>query len=174
MLDPATFNTLRQFRAEVYQRFEARRDAWSRCWTAARGHYFSSSRQSAGKPIVTGWSYAWLAQLSFFSRISPDLYGNEDCMEAGPRLAISMKPSALSISRCTVGLGPRADPRTGSPGLIWCGPHLGNALVSDGDRGHHAGGLMQNAEILVASWCIKRVLESPAGVNVARVPRLYT
>src|SRR5712692_13458 len=30
-----------------------------------RGHYFSSARQSAGKPIVTGWSYSWLAQLSF-------------------------------------------------------------------------------------------------------------
>jgi hypothetical protein len=30
-----------------------------------RGHYFSSSRQSAGQPIVTGWAYAWLAQLSF-------------------------------------------------------------------------------------------------------------
>ena len=31
----------------------------------ARGYYFSSSRQSAGQPIVAGWSYAWLAQLSF-------------------------------------------------------------------------------------------------------------
>ncbi|HEX2173936.1 MAG TPA: transposase, partial [Dehalococcoidia bacterium] len=30
-----------------------------------RGYYFSPSRQSAGQPIVTGWSYAWLAQLSF-------------------------------------------------------------------------------------------------------------
>jgi hypothetical protein len=30
-----------------------------------RGHYFSPSRQSAGQPIVTGWSYAWLAQLNF-------------------------------------------------------------------------------------------------------------
>lgn len=30
-----------------------------------RGHYFSPSHQSAGQPIVTGWSYAWLAQLSF-------------------------------------------------------------------------------------------------------------
>src|SRR5215211_4371057 len=30
-----------------------------------RGHSFSPSRQSAGQPIVTGWSYAWLAQLSF-------------------------------------------------------------------------------------------------------------
>src|SRR5437764_15072289 len=31
----------------------------------ARGYYYSSSRQSAGQPIVAGWSYAWLAQLSF-------------------------------------------------------------------------------------------------------------
>jgi hypothetical protein len=30
-----------------------------------RGHSLSSSRQSAGQPIVTGWSYAWLAQWSF-------------------------------------------------------------------------------------------------------------
>jgi len=30
-----------------------------------RGYYFSSSRQSAGQPIQAGWSYAWLAQLSF-------------------------------------------------------------------------------------------------------------
>ncbi len=137
MIDPATFNTLRQFRAGVYHRFEARRDAlfelldaatvaglvpslaylslpavhrrgWGSLYDAlaagrvdaaalrelvaryplddgqpiyaldtsvwprddaetspGRGHYFSSSRQSAGKPIVTGWSYAWLAQLSF-------------------------------------------------------------------------------------------------------------
>lgn len=33
--------------------------------SAERGYYFSSSRQSAGQPIVTGWSYAWLAQLNF-------------------------------------------------------------------------------------------------------------
>jgi hypothetical protein len=137
MVDPATFHTLRQFRADVYQCFEARRDAlfelldaatvaglvpslaylslpavhrrrWGSLYAAlaagrldtarlrelvaryplddgqpiyaldtsvwprndaetspGRGHYFSSSRQSAGKPIVTGWSYAWLAQLSF-------------------------------------------------------------------------------------------------------------
>ncbi len=30
-----------------------------------RGFYHSSSRQSAGQPIVAGWAYAWLAQLSF-------------------------------------------------------------------------------------------------------------
>jgi DDE superfamily endonuclease len=130
MIDPATFVTLRQFRAGVYQRFEARRDAlfevldaatvaglvpslahlslsavhrrrWGSLYDALaagsmdaaalrelvagyplddgqpiyaldtsvwppddaetspeRGHYFSSSRQSAGQPIVTGWSYA--------------------------------------------------------------------------------------------------------------------
>src|SRR5829696_956802 len=31
----------------------------------ARGYYYSAARQSAGQPIVAGWSYAWLAQLSF-------------------------------------------------------------------------------------------------------------
>jgi hypothetical protein len=137
MIEPATFNALRHFRARVYQRFGARRDAlfelldaatvaglvpslvhlslaavhrrrWGSLYDAlaagrmdmaalrellaryplddgqpiyaldtsvwprddaetspGRGHYFSSSRQSAGQPIVTGWSYAWLAQLSF-------------------------------------------------------------------------------------------------------------
>ena len=30
-----------------------------------RGYYYSASRQSAGQPIVAGWSYAWLAQVSF-------------------------------------------------------------------------------------------------------------
>lgn len=30
-----------------------------------RGFYYSSSRQSAGQPIVAGWSCAWLAQLNF-------------------------------------------------------------------------------------------------------------
>lgn len=29
-----------------------------------RGFYHSAGRQSAGQPIVAGWSYAWLAQLS--------------------------------------------------------------------------------------------------------------
>src|SRR5713101_2886001 len=137
MIDPATFNTLRQFRAGVYECFGARRDAlfelldaatvaglvpslayvslppvhrrrWGSLYDAlaagdidapalrelvaryplddgqpifaldtsvwprddaetspGRGYYHSSSRQSAGQPIVTGWSYAWLAQLSF-------------------------------------------------------------------------------------------------------------
>jgi hypothetical protein len=31
----------------------------------ARGFYFSPSRHSAGQPIAAGWSYAWLAQVSF-------------------------------------------------------------------------------------------------------------
>src|SRR4051812_7793262 len=30
-----------------------------------RGYYYSAARQSAGQPIVVGWSYAWLAQVSF-------------------------------------------------------------------------------------------------------------
>jgi hypothetical protein len=137
MVDPATFNMLRAFRAGVHGRFGARRDAllelldaatvvglvpslvhlslaalhrrgWGSLYAALaegrldepalrelvggyplddgqpvyaldtsvwprddaetspeRGYYFSPSRQSAGQPIVTGWAYAWLAQLSF-------------------------------------------------------------------------------------------------------------
>jgi hypothetical protein len=137
MLDQATFSPLRQFRAGVSERFEARRDAlfelldaatvaglvpslaylsllavhrrgWGSLYDAlaagrldaaglrelvaryplddgqpiyaldtgvwprndaetspGRGHYFSPSRQSAGQPIVTGWSYARPAPLSF-------------------------------------------------------------------------------------------------------------
>src|SRR5213082_867820 len=33
--------------------------------SAPRAYYYSSSRQSAGQPIVAGWSYSWLAHLSF-------------------------------------------------------------------------------------------------------------
>jgi hypothetical protein len=137
MIDPVLFNTLRRFRAGIYHRFGARRDAlfdlrdaalvaglvpslahlsltpvhrrrWGSlydalavgtmdmpalrdlvgCWplddgqpiyaldtsvwprddaetSPARGYHCSPSRQSAGQPIVAGWSYAWLAQVSF-------------------------------------------------------------------------------------------------------------
>src|SRR5487761_2544083 len=30
-----------------------------------RGFYYSASRHSAGQPIVAGWSYQWICQLSF-------------------------------------------------------------------------------------------------------------
>jgi hypothetical protein len=137
MVNLVLFNTLRQFRVGVYQRFGSRRDAllelldaaivaglvpslahlsltaahrrgWGSLYDALasgsleaprlrelvsryplddgqpiyaldtsvwprddaetspeRGFYFSPSRQSAGQPIVAGWSYAWLAQVSF-------------------------------------------------------------------------------------------------------------
>ena len=41
---------------------------WSRCDAEAspeRGFYYHPSRHSAGKPIVAGWSYQWIAQLGF-------------------------------------------------------------------------------------------------------------
>jgi hypothetical protein len=137
MIDPTLFNALQAFRAGVYRRLGARRDAlfealdaattvgpapslaylslaalhrrgWGSLYAAlaegrmdvpalrelvghyplddgqpiyaldtsvwprndaetspARGYYYSAARQSAGQPIVTGWSYAWLAQVSF-------------------------------------------------------------------------------------------------------------
>jgi hypothetical protein len=41
---------------------------WPRCDAEAspdRGFYYHPSRHSAGQPIVAGWAYPWLAQLSF-------------------------------------------------------------------------------------------------------------
>jgi hypothetical protein len=44
------------------------RSIWPRCDAEAspeRGYYYHASRHSAGQPIVAGWAYQWLAQLSF-------------------------------------------------------------------------------------------------------------
>jgi PAS domain-containing protein len=41
---------------------------WSRCdaeTSPERGYYYHASRHSAGQPIVAGWSYQWLAHVSF-------------------------------------------------------------------------------------------------------------
>lgn len=41
---------------------------WARCdaeTSPERGFYYSASHHSAGQPIVAGWSYSWIAQLSF-------------------------------------------------------------------------------------------------------------
>jgi hypothetical protein len=41
---------------------------WPRCDAEAspdRGYYYHPSRHSAGQPIVAGWAYQWLAQISF-------------------------------------------------------------------------------------------------------------
>lgn len=42
--------------------------SWPRCdaeTSPQRGFYHHPSRQSAGKPIVAGWNYSWIAQLNF-------------------------------------------------------------------------------------------------------------
>lgn len=41
---------------------------WPRCdaeCSPARGYYYHPSRHSAGQPIVAGWAYQWIAQISF-------------------------------------------------------------------------------------------------------------
>lgn len=41
---------------------------WARCdaeSSPGHGYYYHASRPSAGKPLVAGWSYQWLSQLSF-------------------------------------------------------------------------------------------------------------
>jgi hypothetical protein len=42
--------------------------AWPRCdaeCSPARGYYYHPSRHSAGQPIIAGWAYQWICQLSF-------------------------------------------------------------------------------------------------------------
>jgi DDE superfamily endonuclease len=41
---------------------------WARCdaeTSPGRGYYYHPSRHSAGQPIVAGWAYQWLSQVSF-------------------------------------------------------------------------------------------------------------
>jgi len=41
---------------------------WDRCdaeCSPERGFYYSASKHSAGQPIVAGWNYQWICQLSF-------------------------------------------------------------------------------------------------------------
>jgi hypothetical protein len=41
---------------------------WPRCdaeCSPCRGSYYHPSRHSAGQPIIAGWAYQWIAQLSF-------------------------------------------------------------------------------------------------------------
>jgi DDE superfamily endonuclease len=41
---------------------------WPRCdaeCSPERGYYYHPSRHSAGRPIVAGWAWQWIAQLSF-------------------------------------------------------------------------------------------------------------
>ena len=41
---------------------------WARCdaeCSPGRGYYYSASKHSAGQPIVAGWSYQWISELSF-------------------------------------------------------------------------------------------------------------
>lgn len=38
--------------------------AYAEC-SPARGYYYHPSRHSAGQPIIAGWAYQWIAQVSF-------------------------------------------------------------------------------------------------------------
>jgi hypothetical protein len=84
-----------------------------------RGYYYSAARQSAGQPIVTGWSYAWLAQLSFthdswtapldVRRVPPS--ANAHAVAAGQiRALVDRLPADSSVPLCVFDAG--YDPET--------------------------------------------------------------
>lgn len=73
---------------------------WPRCDAEAspeRGFYYHPARHSAGQPIVAGWAYQWLAQLSFtrdswtapldVRRVHPRANANAVAVEQMKRLA---------------------------------------------------------------------------------------
>src|SRR5262249_29295732 len=83
-----------------------------------RGYSCSAARQSAGQPIVAGWSYAWLAQLSFthdswtaprgVRRVAPQ--GDAPPVAAAQiRTLLAPGPPAAPIPLCACAAG--ADPR---------------------------------------------------------------
>jgi hypothetical protein len=82
---------------------------WPRCDAEAspgRGFYYHPSRHSAGQPIVAGWAYQWLAQLSFtrdswtapldIRRVHPSQNANVVAVEQirvlGSRLSVGSAP----------------------------------------------------------------------------------
>ena len=80
---------------------------WPRCDAEAspeRGFYYHPSRHSAGQPIVAGWAYQWLAQLSFTATAGPP---RSMCgASIRPR---TPTPSPSSRSRALVTQLPRAE-----------------------------------------------------------------
>jgi hypothetical protein len=84
-----------------------------------RGYYYSAARQSAGQPIVTGWSYAWLAQVSFthdswtapldVRRVPPS--DNAHAVAAAQiRALVEQRPAAGPVPLCVFDAG--YDPET--------------------------------------------------------------
>jgi hypothetical protein len=84
-----------------------------------RGYYYSAARQSAGQPIVAGWSYAWLAQVSFthdswtapldVRRVPP--HANAHTVAAAQiRALLEQQPAACPVPWCVFDAG--YDPET--------------------------------------------------------------
>src|SRR5829696_4274906 len=69
-LDAAALRTLlsRHTAPEEQPVYAIDQSVWPRCDAEAspeRGYYYHPSRHSAGQPIVAGWAYQWLAQITF-------------------------------------------------------------------------------------------------------------
>ena len=78
---------------------------WPRCdaeTSPERGFYYHPSRHSAGQPIVAGWAYQWIAQLSFdreswvapmdVMRVRPSQNANACAVEQVEALARRLPP----------------------------------------------------------------------------------
>ena len=86
---------------------------WERCdaeCSPERGFYHSASKHSAGQPIVAGWSFQWISQLSWdpdswtapmdTMRIAPGQDATEATLGQVRRL-LRLLPATTSRSRCS-------------------------------------------------------------------------
>ncbi len=69
-IDVAALRTLltQHMASDEHPVYAIDRSVWPRCdaeTSPERGYYYHPSRHSAGQPIVAGWTYQWLARLSF-------------------------------------------------------------------------------------------------------------
>jgi hypothetical protein len=87
------------------QVFAVDASVWDRCdaeCSPGRGFYYSASKHSAGQPIVAGWSYQWICQLSFDAdswtvpldalRISPTTDATDATIDQVRRLCDALGP----------------------------------------------------------------------------------
>jgi len=127
---------------------------WPRCdaeCSPERGYYYHPSRHSAGQPIITGWAFQWITQLSF----DRDSWTARWMLAACIPWTTPTRPPWARSGRCwpgcpparpcrcsclTAATTPPSSPSTSlrSPWRCWCGCALTAASTPTRHHGHPA------------------------------------
>ena len=82
---------------------------WPRCdaeCSPERGYYYHPSRHSAGQPIIAGWAFQWIAQVSFDRTPGPPRWMLAACIpwttptRPPPRRSAGCLSGCLPVDRC--------------------------------------------------------------------------